>query len=185
MTISTVAAGAVASSEPLSTVLIMVLTLAVWFDVTEQRIPNAITAGGLVSALVLRAMIGGDALWSGLQGGATGLFLGVLLFAAGAMGAGDGKLLAAVGSLLGFHVFLWCLPLIGAFGGLLALVVTIRNGTVIATLVRFRDLLFHFVTLGRLGSLRTLSTPGSVAVPYGVAVAAGAVTAWLGWGLSL
>lgn len=178
-------AHAAAPAEPLSTVLIVVLTLAVWFDLTEQRIPNAITAGGLVSALVLRAMIGPGALWSGLQGGAIGLFLGVLLFAAGAMGAGDGKLLAAVGSLLGFEVFLWCLPLIGAFGGVLAIFVTIRNGTVIATLLRFRDLLFHFVTLGRIGRLRTLSTPGSVTVPYGVAVAAGAVTAWLGWGLGL
>jgi len=41
------------------------------------------------------------------------------------------------------------------------------------------------VTFGRIGDRRTLSTPGAVTVPYGVAVAAGAVTAWLGWGLAL
>ncbi|MDH3424166.1 MAG: hypothetical protein OEN00_14325, partial [Gemmatimonadota bacterium] len=102
-----------------------------------------------------------------------------------AMGAGDGKLLASVGALLGLDTFLWCLPLIGAFGGLLALAVTARKGTLIPTLLRFRELTFYFVTFGRIGDRRTLSTPGAVTVPYGVAVAAGAVTAWLGWGLTL
>jgi Flp pilus assembly protein protease CpaA len=100
------------------------------------------------------------------------------------MGAGDGKLLATVGSLLGLETFLPSLPLIGAFGGVLALAVTVRNGTVFATLLRFRELLFYFVSFGRIGERRTLSTPGAVTIPYGVAVAAGAATAWLGWGLT-
>ena len=174
-----------ALSVLLSATLTGILVLAVWFDVREQRIPNWVTAGGLVVALVARGIIGSAALWTGLQGGALGLALGLLLFTAGAIGAGDGKLLACVGSFLGLEAFLRCLPLIGAFGGLLALVVTARRGTLIPTLLRFRDLLFYFVTLGRIGDRRTLSTPGSVTVPYGVAVAAGAAMAWLGWGLTL
>ena len=151
----------------------------------EKRIPNWITASGLMVALVSRAFVGLDALSAGLMGSGLGLALGMAFFAVGAMGAGDGKLLAAVGALLGFDTFLWCLPLVGAFGGLLALVVTVRNGTIVPTLLRFRDLMFHFVSFGRIGDRRTLSAPGAVAVPYGVAVAAGAVTAWLGWGLAL
>jgi Flp pilus assembly protein protease CpaA len=175
------------SSTPglLATVLLWVLTLSVWFDLTERRIPNWITVGGLASSLAIRAFLGSEALGSGLGGGGLGLFLGILLFSAGAMGAGDGKMLTAIGSILGFDVFVRCLPLIGAFGGLLALALTIRNGTVIPTLLRFRALLFHFVSFGRIGDRRTLTTPGSVTVPYGVAVAAGAITAWLGWGLTL
>lgn len=176
---------AFASSGPLSVVLILVLILAVWFDVREQRIPNWVTAGGLVSALVLRMLIGSEALGAGVLGGALGFSLGILFYAAGAMGAGDGKLLTTVGALLGFDVFVWCLPLIGVFGGLLALAVTIVKGTFIPTIIRFRELLFHFVSFGRLGGRRTLSTPGAVAVPYGVAVAAGAAMAWLGWGVAL
>jgi prepilin peptidase CpaA len=155
-----------ALSAPLSAVLVLVLALSVWYDVREKRIPNWITA-------------------SGLMGSGLGLALGIAFFAVGAMGAGDGKLLTTVGALLGFDTFLRCLPLVGAFGGLLALVVTVRNGTVVPTLVRFRDLMFHFVSFGRIGDRNTLSAPGAVAVPYGVAVAAGAVTAWLGWGLAL
>lgn len=163
----------------------MVLLLSVWFDIGERRIPNWITVGGLVGCLLLRAIIGAEALGVGVLGGALGFALGIVLFAAGAMGAGDAKLLVTVGSFLGFDAFLRSLPLIGAFGGLLALAVTVRNGTVIATLLRFRELLLYFVSFGRIGERRTLSTPGAVTVPYGVAVAAGAVTAWLGWGLTL
>jgi len=174
-----------APSAPLSAVLVAVLALAVWFDVSEKRIPNWITAGGLVGSLVLRGIIGPDTLWAGVAGGALGLSLGLLLFVAGAIGAGDGKLLATVGAALGFAAFLRCLPLIGAFGGVLALVVTVRQGTLIPTLLRFRELLFYFVSFGRIGDRRTLSTPGAVTIPYGVAVAAGAAMAWLGWGLSL
>lgn len=173
------------SSGPLSVILLGVLALSVWFDVSEQRIPNWITAGGLVASLVLRVLVGPEALWVGVLGGAAGFSLGILLFAAGAMGAGDGKLLATVGAFMGLDAFLRCLPLVGAFGGLLALVVTARNGTLIPTLLRFRELAVYFVTVGRLGERRTLAMPGSVTVPYGVAVAAGAATAWLSWGLTL
>jgi len=168
----------------LTALLVVVLALAVWFDVREQRIPNWITAGGLACALAARILLGPGAVAAGIYGGALGLFLGLLLFASGAMGAGDGKLLATVGCLLGLDLFLRCLPLIGAFGGLLALAVTLRRGTIIPTLLRFRELVFYFVTFGRIGERRTLATPGAVTVPYGVAVAAGAVTAWLGWGLT-
>ena len=171
-------------SSLLSLVLAAVLVLSVWFDVSEKRIPNWITIGGLAGSLLCRGILGPEALWAGVTGGAVGFSLGILLFAAGAMGAGDAKLLATVGTALGLDSFVRGLPLIGAFGGLLALAVTLRGGTIIATLVRFRELLFYFVTFGRIGERRTLSMPGAVTVPYGVAVAMGAATAWLGWGLA-
>jgi Flp pilus assembly protein protease CpaA len=174
-----------AISATLPAILLVVLFLAVWFDVSERRIPNWITVGGLLVAFVVRAGLGLDVLWTGFVGGGLGLVLGILFWAAGAMGAGDGKFLATLGAILGLETFLWCLPLIGAFGGALALAVTVRNGTIIPTLLRFRELLFYVVSFGRIGEVRTLSSPGAATVPYGVAMAAGAVTAWLGWGLAL
>lgn len=176
---------ALVSSGALPGALIAVLALSVWFDVGARRIPNWITVGGLVGALMLRGILGPEAVQAGVLGGALGFALGILLFATGAMGAGDAKLLVTVGALLGFDTFFRCLPLIGAFGGLLALAVSTRNGTIFPTLLRFRELLVYCVSLGRFGERRTLSMPGAVTVPYGVAVAAGAATAWLGWGLTL
>jgi prepilin peptidase CpaA len=178
-------AHSLAAVGPLTTVLAVVLVLAVWFDVSRSRIPNWLTVGGVVAALVVRGFIGAEALWAGLLGGTLGLSLGILVFALGAMGAGDGKLFATVGSILGFGVFVQALPLIGAAGGVLALAVTARNGTLIPTLFRFRDLVVHVVTLGHVGERRTLAMPGAVTIPYGVAVAAGAAWGWLTWGASL
>jgi prepilin peptidase CpaA len=178
-------AHSLAAAGPLTAVLTVVLVLAIWFDVSRRRIPNWLTVGGAVAALVMRGFIGVEALWAGLLGGTLGLSLGILLFAVGAMGAGDGKLLATVGAFLGFGVFAQALPLIGVVGGLLALAVTARNGTLLPTLFRFRELVLHIVSFGRIGERRTLAMPGAVTVPYGVAVAAGAAWGWLTWGGSL
>jgi prepilin peptidase CpaA len=176
---------ALIAAGTLAAVLAAVVVLAVWFDVSTKRIPNWLTVGGMAAGLVLRAFVGFDALWSGMLGGVAGLVLGVLFFAMGVMGAGDGKLLAAVGSCLGFAVFVQALPLIAVAGGLLTLVMTARAGTLVPTLLRFRELLINLVTLGHLGERRTLATPGAVTVPYGVAIAAGTVWGWLAWGVAL
>jgi prepilin peptidase CpaA len=166
-------------------ILAVVLVLATWFDVSQKKIPNWLTVGGTVAALVLRGVMGAGAFGTGLLGGLLGLSLGVLLFALGAMGAGDGKLLATVGACLGLGAFVQAIPLIGLGGGLLALVVTALAGTLIPTLLRFRDLLIHVVSFGRIGERRTLAMPGAVTVPYGVAVAAGVICwAWLASGVS-
>mgnify|MGYP001125084265 CR=1 FL=1 len=170
---------------PLTAILAVVLVLATWFDVGQKRIPNWLTVGGTVAALVLRSFLGVEALGAGLLGGALGLSLGLFLFAIGAMGAGDGKLLATVGASLGLGSFIQVIPLIGLAGGLLALVVTARNGTLLPTLFRFRDLLIHAVSFGQIGERRTLAMPGAVTIPYGVAVAAGVGWAWLAFGVAL
>lgn len=170
---------------PLTAVLAVVLVLATWLDISQQRIPNWLTVGGVVSALALRGFMGYEALGAGLLGGVLGLSLGLALFAIGAMGAGDGKLLATVGSCLGFGSFVQALPLIGLAGGLLALFETVRTGTLIPTLLRFRELALHMVSFGRVGERRTLAMPGAVTVSYGVAIAAGVVWAWVAFGVSL
>jgi prepilin peptidase CpaA len=174
-----------AAAGPLTALLAVVLVLAVWFDVSRGRIPNWLTVGGAVAALLARGFMGGEALWAGVLGGTLGLSLGILLFAVGAMGAGDGKLLATVGSFMGLGGFVQALPLIGVAGGLLALAVTARKGTLLPTLFRFRELVLHFVSFGRVGERRTLAMTGAVTIPYGVAVAAGAAWGWLAWGVSL
>jgi len=171
--------------DALSVLLVLVLVLSAWSDARDQRIPNALTIGGLTGALLLRGLVGPEALQAGVLGGSLGFSLGILLFAAGALGAGDGKLLAAVGAFLGLDPFLRGLPLIGAFGGVLALVVTYRRRILIPTLAGFGDFLVYLVTFGRHGVRRTLQAAGAVTVPYGIAIAAGTAMAWLGWGLSL
>ena len=160
-------------------ILAVVLVLATWFDVSQKRIPNWLTVGATVVALALRSSMGIEALGTALLGLSLGLSLGLFLFAIGAMGAGDGKLLAAIGACLGFGGFVQTLPLIGLAGGLLALAVTARTGTLLPTLLRFGDLVLHVVSFGRVGERRTLAMPGAVTIPYGVAMAGGVAWAWV------
>lgn len=174
-----------ASVGPLTAFLAVVLVLATGWDVSQKRIPNWLTVGGAVAALLTRGFMGLDALGAGLLGCVVGLLLGLLLFAIGAMGAGDGKLLATVGAFLGFEGFLQALPFIGLAGGVLAVVVTARNGTLLPTFLRFQELLLHVVSFGRIGERRTLAMPGAVTIPYGVAVSAGVFWALLGAVVSL
>lgn len=173
------------ASAALQGVLALMLALAVWFDVSEQRIPNWLTVGGLIFSVSLRGLIGAEALGLGLLGAASGFGVGIFFFAVGAMGAGDGKLLTAIGSSLGLETFLGSLPLIAVSGGILALAVIVRRGTVTSTVLRCRELSFYLVSFGRIGDRRSLATADAVTIPYGVAMATGAGVACWSWGLSL
>ncbi len=72
------------------------------YDVRERRIPNRLTGPCLAAGLMLHCALGG---WSELGSSALaalaagGIFL--LFFLAGGMGAGDVKLIGAVGAMLG------------------------------------------------------------------------------------
>ena len=164
--------------RPMDLVFAFVLSLAVVYDLRERRIPNALTMGGLLAALTLRLMMDPVHAWSGLQGAGLGLVVAIPLFALGAFGAGDGKLLVTVGGFMGLNALPAALLATGILGGILAMVYVWRRGTIIPALLQARDLALFLVTFGRVGQRATLSTPTGVTVPYGVAIAAGASVVW-------
>jgi prepilin peptidase CpaA len=82
--------------------LAAMLAVAVYTDVSRHRIPNELSLSGLCAALILQGMTGGlPGFISGLLGCLAGFACFVPLYALRGMGAGDVKLLAAVGSFLG------------------------------------------------------------------------------------
>jgi prepilin peptidase CpaA len=111
---------------PAACVLVTVIVGAVW-DLATRRIPNALTFGSAGCALVFAAWHGGptELLWSG-AGYLSGLALFLPLFILGGMGAGDVKLLAAVGAWLGPRGAFWVALWTSVAGGGLALVVAAR-----------------------------------------------------------
>lgn len=157
----------------------------VWFDLRERRIPNPLTVGGFVAALLLRMPGGLESVGDGLLGAAIGFGVALPFFLVGGLGGGDAKLLATVGAFLGpEHV--WTGLLVMAFaGGVLALVAIVRKRAFQQTVA---NLVTIFTTFGRKtftgwrgeGSEAavTLDTPGVITVPYGVAIAAGALAGW-------
>ena len=161
-------------------VFAFVLSVAVVYDLRERKIPNALTLGGLCAALCLRLVMDPASVWAGILGAGLGLLVALPLFAIGAFGAGDGKLLVAVGAFLGLDGLPAAILATALFGGLLSLVSLWRRGVLLPALIQIRDLAFYWVTLGRAGKRRTLeNSSGDSAIPYGVAIAAGAALIWV------
>jgi prepilin peptidase CpaA len=170
------------------TLLAAVLAAAVYTDVRERKIPNGLVLAGLAAGLAVAALqsagwwpevpAAAGSIAAGLAGAGLGLAVGVAFFALGALGAGDGKLLAVVGAFLGPVGLLMSVLYGGIAGGLFALAAAVRRGTILPVLLRTRDLAIHLITFGRHGERWTVDSPGAVSVPYGVAIALGALLAW-------
>ena len=83
-------------------VLLMTVWTAAWIDLRSGRIPNALSLAGAMLGLIIHLELGG---LGGLLHSLAGLGLGLALMLPGYLvrstGAGDVKLMAAVGALLG------------------------------------------------------------------------------------
>ncbi len=159
--------------------LIALVSVAAALDLGTRRIPNALTVGGLLLALGLRALTGTPALVDGLLGALIAFGLSFPLFLLGGMGGGDVKLLTAVGAFLAPERLWVALLAMALVGGALALGVAIWKRRLAASFVStfrvVKDLAFRAVGMGGTSSAARLSDPDALAVPYGVAIAVGAI----------
>ena len=163
-------------------VFVVVMGMAAVSDLRSRRIPNWLTAGGLAAGLLLRGITGLGPLLDGLAGAGLALAIGLLLFVLGGFGGGDAKLLIVVGAFLGFEPTVGALLLIGVLGGLLGIFEAVRRRSILPAAYNAAGMMRRWVTFGRKGEGRTLGSPGVVAVPYGLAIATGAVIWWF-WGV--
>jgi prepilin peptidase CpaA len=169
-----------------SALLVVVLVVASWTDVTARRIPNWLTVSAIVAGLTVRAWIGLVPLGSGALGLAVACLLALPFFATGVLGGGDAKLLMAVGAFMGPVDIAWASLVIAVVGGLIALIEAARRGILVPTLASCGLLIVSWVTLGRRGRVPARMMVGGerLAVPYGVAIAAGSLLWWFRGGLT-
>ncbi|HEX5109970.1 MAG TPA: A24 family peptidase [Vicinamibacterales bacterium] len=98
-------------------------------DVRERRIPNVLTFGAAGAALLVHLAIGGpNGLGAAAAGWAVGTALFLPFFLLGGMGAGDVKLLAALGAWLGPSDAFWLAIYASLAGGVTALFVALWHG---------------------------------------------------------
>ncbi|WP_166264822.1 A24 family peptidase [Marinobacter caseinilyticus] len=82
-------------------VQVLLWTAAIW-DLRHRRIPNVLVLSGALVGIVLQMVVfGSDGLLSALAGLGAGLVILMPGYLLGTTGAGDAKLMAAVGTFLG------------------------------------------------------------------------------------
>jgi len=165
---------------PESVALVVVLAGAgtgAAIDIRTRRIPNVITLGTAALGLMLAATG-----WSGVSPASSmmGLLLGLLLmlpgYFFGATGAGDVKLMAAVGTVLGLERIVQAFLLTAIAGGVLAAGLAIANRRLGATVRRTGKL----VTAPGDAKREIEAPEAGNRFAYGPAIAAGSVlAAWL------
>jgi prepilin peptidase CpaA len=151
-------------------------------DVRSHRIPNVVTFGGAAVGMLFSLWIGGlPGLGQAAAGWATGVALFLPLFLLGGMGAGDVKLLGAVGAWLGPMGVLWSGFFAVMAGGVLALLVGAWHGYLGKAFANLWGLVAFWRAAGikPLPGLTLTDAPGP-RLPYGVAIAVGTCAAvWL------
>jgi len=166
----------------LDIILITVLAICLYTDIRQQKIYNAVLLPALILALTINFYLGGaDGLLESGKGLLLGLALLIIPFALGGMGAGDVKLLGVIGAFKGPE-FVWLAFLATALiGGLIALILIIKNGQLkqyLQTLWLMLSLLFS--GMPKANMLGTINNPtcSNCIFPYGIAITAGTVVAY-------
>jgi prepilin peptidase CpaA len=155
--------------------------VAAGWDIASRRIPNALTFGTALAALIVHAWTGG---WSGLEMAAFGWIVGIALFfpvfALGGMGAGDVKLIGALGAWLGPIAAVWVALYSGIAGGVLGLLVAAFSGYLGQAFTNIYSLLMFWRIVGiKPAPEMTLDTNRGPRLAYAVPILAGLmVTVW-------
>ena len=154
-------------------ILPILMIAAAVSDVARMKIPNwltGLTAAAFFPMALLTGMPMGDFLWH-LAGGSILFAAGFVLFSVGLFGGGDAKLMAAAGLWFGTEQTMPFLVATVAFGGLMCLAFMAWSLFVFLLDLHGPD---GARKRGWLGEMMRLN------VPYGLAIAAGAILAFPG-----
>jgi prepilin peptidase CpaA len=156
--------------------LLVVLIIAMMTDIRNHRIPNWLTLPAIITGIGVNLISAGT---GGFLFGMEGLLLGsglfMVIYIMGGMGAGDVKLMGAVGSMLGPQMVLLAALYTALSGGVYALAVITfhpRARTIRVTLME-RMKLFIFYDSVKYERPQTIEKPPKLC--YGVAIAIGTI----------
>jgi prepilin peptidase CpaA len=173
-------------------ILVPGVLLGSWIDYAERRVPNWFNLALILIGFTAQAFFyGTSGVVAGFWGLLTGFGLLIVPWLMHGMGAGDVKLMAAIGVWLGPRLTLYSFALGAMIGGLAAVIMILSSGRlrmacnnlgVILAKCSSRDTIFAEV-----GSARSFGSTTQL-LPYGVPLTAGTLLVlgakWVGgWGI--
>jgi prepilin peptidase CpaA len=171
---------------PIEIVLLAVLLVAAIYDVRFRRIPNWVTVPGVVLGLALNAFLydplGGLFSLAGLLVSLRGLGLAfvvyLVLYIVRAMGAGDVKLMAAVGALVGWQDWFAIFFITAILGGVMGAILIVSRGRIAKTLSNI-SFIFGEMLHGRPAHIKReeldARSPKAFGLAHGAVIAVAAV----------
>jgi prepilin peptidase CpaA len=153
-------------------------------DWRSRRIPNWLTVSGLLLGIAVNSALRG---WPGTRDSLLGAGLGLLLLLPfvliRSLGAGDWKLVGALGAFLGPQHLLVVLFATVLIAGIMALALIIWKGRIRQTSRNIGHMLASLFSFHLPGPEVSLENPEALKVPFGVAVAIAVIvyTAAHGW----
>jgi prepilin peptidase CpaA len=157
--------------------LVLLVVTAGVSDIRRRRIPNWLTVSGVVVGLTLNTFLYEmPGLMLSLKGLGLALLIYFPLFAIRAQGAGDAKLMAAVGSLAGPANWLGIFVLTALLGGVLGMVLVLATGRCRQTVSNvgfvIRELAYFRAPYVAREQLN-VHHPDAIGLPHGAVIALG------------
>jgi prepilin peptidase CpaA len=160
-------------------VLVLLVVTAGIYDLRYRRIPNWLVLLGLVLGFGLNTLLFE---LHGLKLAALGMGLALAiyfpLYALRAMGAGDAKLMAALGSIVGWGNWIVIFMSTAILGGVMAVIVLLFAGRIRKTFWNMGWILneiIHFRAPYRSSEELDVTSAHAMRMPHGVAIALGAI----------
>lgn len=162
----------------LDILLLIVLLISLVTDIKHRKILNIVTFPAIVIGVIYHIITNG---WQGFLFSGNGFLLGFAFmfipFLLGGMGAGDVKLMAAIGAMKGSLFTLYAFLYTSLIGGVIALVIIVARRQFASSMQR----LTYAFTLRQANLLSQEELHHSF--PYGVAIVLGTVTAMIWSGM--
>lgn len=157
--------------------LTLVLGAAV-YDVRYRRIPNWLTVSGAIIGVLLNAFLyqGSPGIRFSLAGLGVGFGIYFGLYALRAMGAGDVKLMAAIGSMVGWQDWGGIFIITAILGGAMAIILVVAKKRLTKTFFNVGFILTEMKS-GRPAYLAReeldVKSPKALGLPHGAVIAIG------------
>ena len=170
--------------------LLVVVAMAAVFDLRTRRIPNWLNLAGIITGFGINALAGRHGIASAAAGLLFSLLIYVPLYLVRGMGAGDVKLMAAVGAIAGpvnwIGIFLLT-ALVGGFASVVLILAKRRWRQTLSNLYLIITELVHRRAPVKRNERLDIRNNRALRMPHGAFICSGAMLflffLWQGWAL--